>query len=74
VGITLTEVDMSIINGVYEYSHIEISNLKISRKGYLPIEIIKSIIELYKKKTELKGVKGKEQEYLVSKGLLNSCY
>ena len=74
VGITLTEVDMSIINGVYEYSHIEISNLKISRKGYLPIEIIKSIIELYKKKTELKGVSGKEQEYLVSKGLLNSCY
>ena len=74
IATTLTEIDMQIINFAYTYDRIEISNFKISRKDYLPIEIIKSIIELYKKKTELKGVKGKEQEYLVSKGLLNSCY
>lgn len=74
IATTLTEIDMQIINSTYTFSRIEISNLKIYRKGYLPIEIIKSIIELYKKKTILKGVKEKEQEYLVSKGLLNSCY
>ena len=74
IATTLTEVDMSIINGVYSFSKIEISNMKIARKGYLPIEIIKSIIKLYKDKTQLKGVKGKENEYLVSKGLLNSTY
>lgn len=74
IATTLTEVDMSIINGIYSYSRIEISNFKIARKEYLTIEIIKSIIKLYKDKTELKGVKGKENEYLVSKGLLNSVY
>ena len=74
VALSLTEVDLSIINGVYSFSRIEVSNMKIYKKGYLPIEIIKSIIELYKNKTTLKGVKGKENEYLVSKGLLNSTY
>lgn len=74
IATTLTEIDMQIINSTYTFSRIEISNLKIYRKGYLPIEIIKSIIELYKNKTMLKGVKGKENEYLVSKGLLNSTY
>ena len=74
IATTLTEIDMLIINSTYTFSRIEISNLKIYRKGYLPIEIIKSIIELYKNKTMLKGVKGKENEYLVSKGLLNSTY
>ena len=74
IATTLTEVDMQIINFAYTYDRIEISNFKIARKGYLPIEIIKSIIELYQKKTTLKGVKGKENEYLVSKGLLNSVY
>lgn len=74
IATSMTEVDMSIVNHVYSFDRIEISNLKIYKKGYLPIEIIKSIIELYKNKTVLKGVKGKENEYLVSKGLLNSVY
>lgn len=74
VTMTLTEVDLQIINACYDFDHIEVSNMKISEKGYLPIEIIRSIIKLYKDKTELKGVKDKENEYLVSKGLLNSIY
>ena len=37
-------------------------------------EVIRSIIKLYQDKTTLKGVKDKEQEYQVSKGLLNSVY
>ena len=74
IATSMTETDISIVNHVYSYDRIEISNLKIYKKGYLPIEIIKSIIELYKNKTELKGVIGKESEYLVSKGLLNSVY
>jgi hypothetical protein len=53
---------------------MEIANFRIYQKQYLPVELCKSLIELYKKKTELKGVKDKEQEYLVAKGLLNSCY
>lgn len=74
IATTLTETDLKIINHLYNFSRIEVSNLRIYRKGYLPIEVIKSIIDLYKKKTTLKGVESKQQEYLVSKGLLNSCY
>lgn len=74
VAMTLTEIDLQIINACYEFDHIEVSNMKIAEKRYLPIEIIKSLIKLYKDKTELKGVNGKETEYLVSKGLLNSVY
>ena len=74
VAMTLTEVDLQIINACYDFSHIEVSNMKIAEKGYLPKEIILSIIKLYQDKTQLKGVAGKENEYLVSKGLLNSVY
>ena len=41
---------------------------------HLPKEIIETILKLYKDKTELKGVEGKETEYLHSKELLNSIY
>ena len=74
IATTLTEVDMSIVNAVYSFSKLEIKNLKIYKKGYLPIEIIQSLKFLYSQKTQLKGIKNKENEYLVSKGLLNSVY
>ena len=71
---TLTEQDFDIIRKTYTFDRCDIANFRIYEKGYLPIEIIKSIIKLYSDKTTLKGVSGKEQEYLVSKGLLNSTY
>lgn len=71
---TLTEQDFAIIRKTYTFERCDIANFRIYEKGYLPIEIIKSIIKLYSDKTTLKGVEGKEQEYLVSKGLLNSVY
>lgn len=36
--------------------------------------MLESVIEFYKKKTTLKGVAGKEREYLLFKGMLNSLY
>ena len=74
IATTLTEVDFNIIRKTYRFSKCEIHNFRIYEKGYLPIEIIRSIIKLYSDKTTLKGVKDKEQEYQVSKGLLNSVY
>ena len=74
LGMTVTEVDFDIIRRMYSFEHCDIFNFRIYRKGYLPKEIIDSIIKLYSDKTTLKGVKGKEQEYQVSKGLLNSVY
>ena len=74
VGTTLTNVDFEIIRKVYKFSSAKIYNFRIYEKGYLPVEIIRSIIHFYKAKTTLKGVKGKEQEYQTGKALLNAVY
>lgn len=71
---TITEVDFSIIRKAYNWDSFNISNVHIFQKGYLPKSIIESVLELYKGKTELKGVEGKEVEYGLSKGMLNSVY
>lgn len=74
IGTTVTNIDFEIIEKFYKFNRCDIYNFRIYEKGYLPKEIITSIIKLYQDKTTLKGVKGKEQEYLLSKGLLNSVY
>lgn len=71
---TITEIDFEIINKFYDYENAEIRNLYIYEKKYLPKPFILSILKLYNDKTQLKGVKGKEVEYLHSKEMLNSCY
>lgn len=71
---TVTEQDFLIINYCYEFEEIEIANFRIYEKSYLPKDFVMSIIKLYSDKTKLKGVEGKEVEYLLSKGMLNSCY
>lgn len=74
IGITLTDVDFSIIRKVYEYERFEIGSMIVYEKDYLPKEFILSVLGLYKDKTELKGVKGRETEYQLSKEMINSCY
>lgn len=70
----ITDVDMEIIEKCYTWDNIIIGKIYAMYKTYLPKSIIESILELYEKKTVLKGVEGKEQEYLLSKGMLNSIY
>lgn len=74
ITITLTDVDYKIIRKCYKWKTCKVGNIIRYAKGYLPKPIIESIIELYGKKTTLKGVAGKETEYLLSKGMLNSVY
>lgn len=69
-----TEIDIDIINQCYKYEYITIHECYGFFKNYLPKPIIESILQLYQDKTTLKGVKGKEAEYLKSKGMLNSIY
>ena len=72
--ITITEQDFFIIEKCYKWSKMEIWNFRRYIKGYLPTPFVKSILDLYQNKTELKGVSGKEVEYLHSKEMINSCY
>lgn len=71
---TITNVDYEIIKRAYNYDDIGVSEVKYYHLGYLPKAIIESVLKLYQDKTELKGVEGKEVEYMLSKGMLNSIY
>ena len=71
---TVTEQDFAIIRFCYDFESFGVANFRIYRKEYLPTEFVRAILKLYADKTQLKGVEGKESEYLLSKGMLNSCY
>lgn len=71
---TITGEDYRIIEKFYSWSKMRISCFRRYRLEYLPTDFVKAILKLYKDKTELKGISGKEIEYQVSKGLLNACF
>lgn len=72
--ITCNEVDFQVYEQFYEWSSMEIKNMWIYQKGYLPKDFTKAVLKLYGDKTTLKGVEGQELNYMISKGMLNSCY
>lgn len=71
---TITEQDYMIIEAFYTWKEVKILKVTRYKKDYLPTDFIKAILKLYSDKTTLKGVEGKEIEYLKSKEMLNSCY
>lgn len=72
--LTITDVDFNIIKNFYTWKSMRVGRMYCYKRGYLPTEFVQAILHLYEKKTKLKGVKGKEVEYLNSKEMLNSCY
>lgn len=73
---TITEQDWFTLCDFYTFDlpKTKFGDFYIYEKGYLPKSFILAIIEMYAKKTVLKGVKGKEEEYQLNKGMLNACY
>lgn len=71
---TITEQDYMIIDKLYEWKDMRISNFRYYGKGYLPKEFIESILDYYEAKTKLKDVEGREVEYMKGKANLNSLY
>lgn len=74
IDLTITEQDFLIIMRTYKWRTMSVGNFRRYHKGYLPKDLIKAVLRLYQNKTELKGVDGKEIEYLRSKGMLNSTF
>ena len=74
IGITLTELDYEAIKEFYTWDSSEVTNMHIMSKTYLPKHLILAILNLYKNKTTLKDVAGKEIEYMRSKNMINSVY
>ncbi len=74
--LTITDVDYEIISKTYEcdWSKMEILDMRVYERGYLPRPFIMSILDLYKNKTSLKDVIGREIEYMISKNMINASY
>ena len=70
----LVSTDYEIFLRAYKFDNLQIKSFKFSRAGYLNNEFRKFIISLYKDKTTLKGVAGREEEYQNKKALINSGY
>lgn len=74
IATTITNIDFNIISQCYKWEEMKVNTMYVYKKQYLPTEFVKSILTLYEQKTKLKGVKGKEVEYLKSKEMVNACY
>lgn len=74
IAITITEQDFKIIDQMYTFDEYRVIHFRRYLRDFLPSEILQSTLDLYKAKTELKGVDGAEQAYMLKKGMLNSIY
>ncbi len=72
--LTMTEQDYMIIKATYSWKSASVGRFYAFKKGYLPTDFVKAILHFYVDKTQLKGVNGKEVEYMVAKNHINSTY
>lgn len=72
--ITVTEIDYKIVLEDYSFSELNILEIYVSKKEYIPFELRECIMEYFRKKCVLKGEPDKEYEYMKSKNKLNAIY
>lgn len=74
LSVTICSVDFEIIEKCYQWTNVIFSDITMYTCDYLPRYMLESVIHFYQQKTTLKGIEGKEREYLLYKGMLNSVY
>lgn len=74
IVMSCTEQDLPVIKACYDIREMKVTAVWRSRKDYLPKRYIEYILDLYEKKTQLKGEKGYEDLYMQSKQYLNSLF
>ena len=76
IEISLTEIDLEIILDTYTFDKMEIIQVMVAQKDYLPEEYRGVIQDYYNKKTALKGDNTEDGLYMYtkSKNMLNSVY
>ena len=74
IEIVLTDIDFKFICDTHNIESYEIEEAYYSVYSYLPKLFINFVLDKYVKKTEYKGVKGKELEYSKEKNKFNSLY
>lgn len=68
------EIEYKDICENYTFSDCDFKDFYVTRRGMLPERIREAILKFFRDKTQLKGIEGKELEYLLSKGDLNAIY
>lgn len=74
IEIVVTDCDYEMIKQSYAYTDIEYIRILGCNKYYLDRRILQYILDLYKQKTELKGVAGQEEYYMKAKQRVNSLF
>lgn len=74
IRISIFGVEWPIIKSQYNFSDAVILGGYFCEKGYLPDIVRRYVLDLYAKKTELKGVAGQEVEYAISKTYVNGVF
>lgn len=76
IKIAMTNYDYQIFIAQYDYDdeNVRVEDFYYSHKGFLPKEFIDTVLEFFTLKSQLKGIKCKEYEYMKSKNKLNSLY
>lgn len=74
IATTITEQDFFVYSEFYTWDRIDIKNLRIYHKNYLPKNFVKSLLGLYEKKTILKDIEEEEINYMISKNMINAAY
>lgn len=74
IKITCTNIDLDIIRKTYTYDGFVVNKAMYATRGKLPVELRNKMLDFYKAKTELKGIDGKEYEYMKSKNRVNSTF
>ena len=74
ISIYVTEQDWLTIKDTYIWDNMEVLRVWKSHKQYLPKSMIHFILDLYEKKTSLKGVEGMEDLYIQSKQYINALF
>lgn len=73
IVLSLTDIDYKIIKSEYNFD-IEVVTVFTAKYSFLPTGLRNLVIDLFKDKTELKGIEEKEVDYMKSKELINSLY
>ena len=74
ISVTIFGIEWPIIREQYDFDDAIILQGYFSKKGYLPDIIRRFILNLYEKKTTLKGIPEKAVEYALSKTYVNGIY
>lgn len=70
----MNEIDLANFLDFYNFDTIEIWDMHISKKEYLPKPIVAVILKLFQQKTSLKGIEEEYDNYMRSKNRINGVY